>query len=134
MSLQTALRARLLANSTVATASGSKIAWDERTGLPAAVLSKVAPGRGWTHEGPNPLVQPRVQIDSYGSTRAQAQALADAVQAEMERTDSVTAGGWTFHPPAILNVDLSRTPEDLPGGGKAYLVTQDYTFWAQPAE
>lgn len=134
MSLQGALRARLLANAGVAAASGSKVAWDERTGLPGVVLSKVSPGQSWTHDGLNPLVQPRVQIDSYGATRTQAQDLADAVQEEMQRTSATTVGGWEFLPPAILNVDLSREPEDLPGGGKAYLVTQDYTFWAQPAE
>lgn len=134
MSLQTALRSRLKANSAINTASDGRVDWDERKGVPAIALYRVAPGQLWNHEGANPLRQPRVQIDCYGSSSAQAQALADAVQAEMERTDSVTVGGWTFRPPAILNVDLSRTPEDLPGGGKAYLVTQDYTFWAQPAE
>jgi hypothetical protein len=132
--LAAAFRARLLANSTIATLTGGKIAWDERTGMPAIVLTKVGPGRSWTHDGPNDLIQPRVQVDCYGGTRAEAQNIANAVQAEMERLDSTTAGGWTFMPPGELNVDLSREPDDLPGGGKAYLVTQDYTFWAQPAE
>lgn len=134
MDLQGAFRARLLANATIASASGGKIAWDERTGPKAIALYKVAPGRAWTHEGPNPLIQPRVQIDCYGGTRGEAQASADAVQAEMERLDAVIVGGWTFLPPAFLNLDISREPQDLPGGGKAYLVTQDYSFWAQPAE
>ena len=134
MGLQGALRARLLANATINTASGGKVAWDERTGLPGIALYKVAPGRAWTHDGPNPLVNPRVQIDCYGSTPAQAQALASAVQTEMERLDPLTAGGWTFMPPGQINVDISREPQELPGGTKAYLVTQDYSFWAQPAE
>ena len=134
MDIEGAFRARLLANTTINTLSGGKVAWDERTGLPGIALSKVAPGRSWTLEGPNELIQPRVQIDCFGDTRANAQALANAVQAEMERLDATTLGGWAFLPPGIINVDLSRTPEDLAGGGKVYLVTQDYSFWAQPAE
>ena len=133
MNLGDAFRARLLANATINSASGGKIAWDDRTGLPALVLTKVAPGREWTHAGPDALVNPRVQIDSYGSTRPQALALADAVQAEMERLDAVTAGGWVFTPPAFIENDLSRGAQDLPGGGKAYLITHDYTFRAKPA-
>lgn len=134
MNLPDAFRARLLANATIAATSGGKVAWDERMGPKAIALYKVAPGRAWTHDGPNPLLQPRVQIDCYGSTGSEAQANADAVQAEMERLDAVTIGGWTFLPPGQINVDISREPQDLPGGGKAYLVTHDYTFWAQPAE
>ena len=134
MDLKGALRARLLANATISSASGGLVRWDERAGLPALALYKVAPGQGWTHDGPNPLVNPRVQMDSYGRTGPEAQALADAVQAEMQRLDVVTAGGWVFLPPALLLVDLSREPQDLPGGTKAHLVTHDYSFWAQPAE
>lgn len=136
MDLQAAFRARLLANATIASLSGGRVSWGDRptsTALPAAVLTKVSPGRGWTHEGPDPLVNPRVQIDLYGASFAQIGPIAAALQAEMERDDAVTVGGWTFHPPGMLQIDQWPGPEDLLGGGKAYRIMHDYSFWARPA-
>jgi hypothetical protein len=136
MDLQAAFRARLLGNPTIANLTGGRISWGDRpssTGLPAIVLTKVSPGRAWTHEGADPMVNPRVQVDIYGATFASVGPIAAAVQAEMEREDRATVGGWKFVPPALLENDVWPGPEDLIGGGKAYRVMHDYSFWAQPA-
>lgn len=135
MTLPGALRARLLANATIA-GLVNKIAWGgvpQGTTLPYVRLSKVAPGRDWTHDGPIALVNPRFQADIWAATDVSAQAIADALQAEMERMTSVTIGGWKFCPPASIQLDQGPDPDDLAGGGQAYRILHDYSIWAQPA-
>lgn len=135
MTLPGALRARLLANATLA-GLVSKMAWGglpQGSTLPYVRLTKVAPGQEWTHEGPITLVNPRVQIDAWAATDVAAQAIADALQAEMQRLTPVTIGGWTFYPPGWLQSDTGPDVEDLTGGGKGYKVMHDYSFWAKPA-
>lgn len=135
MTLPGAFRARLLANAPLA-GLVSKIAWGglpQSTALSYMRLTKVSPGREWTHEGPIALVNPRVQIDVWASTDVGAQAIADALQAEMERLTPVTVGGWTFRPPGMILLDNGPEVEDLAGGTSAYRIIHDYRFWAQPA-
>lgn len=135
MDLQAAFRARLLGNSAIA-ALTTKIAWGglpQSATLPYVRLTKAGPGREWTHEGPIPLVNPRVQIDVFGANAAQASALAAAIQAEMERLDPVTAGGWEFLPPGMIALDRGPDVEDMAGGGQTHRIMHDYSFWAQPA-
>lgn len=136
MDLQSAFRSRLKANTTITGLVSTRIDWGDRpsvTGLPAIVLTKVGAGRAWTHAGPDPMVNPRVQIDIFGATVAAISPVVTAIQAEMERLDRATFGGWQFLPPALIENDIWAGPEDLIGGGKAYRVTQDYSFWARPA-
>lgn len=135
MDLRGALRARLLANATI---SGlvTKVAWGglpEKTTLPYIRLTKAAPGQDWTHEGPDPLERPWVQIDIYAGLTANIGTIADAVQAEMQRLTDTTIGGWTFKPPASLVSDQGPEVEDLTCGGQGLRVTHDYRFWACPA-
>lgn len=136
MDLQGAFRARLLANGGLSSASGGRITWGSRpqaAALPAVVLTKVAPGRGWTHDGPDPLVNPWLQVDFWGKTQAEVAALSAVFQTEMEWPTEVTAGGWIFLPPGLLVSEQWPGPEDLEGGGQAYRIIQDYRFWARPA-
>jgi hypothetical protein len=135
MDLQAAFRARLKAVSGLNTPTSGRIEWGTRpqgTGLPALVLTKVAPGQEWTHDGPDALVRPWVQVDIWAANNASAATLAAALQAEMQRLDPVTVGGWTFLPPGTLESDQWPAPEDLAGGGQAYRVIHDYRFWARP--
>jgi hypothetical protein len=137
MDLQAALRARLKAVAALNTPTGGRIDWGTRpvnTGLPALVLTKVAPGQEWTHEGPNALVRPWVQVDIWAASGLDAATLAGALQAEMQRLDPVTVGGWLFLPPGTLENDQWPGPEDLDGGGRAHRVIHEYRFYAQPAE
>lgn len=133
MDLQAALRARLKAATGLTT---TKIEWGDvpqLSALPYLRLTKVSPGREWTHDGPDALVNPWVQIDIFAASNASAATLSAAVQAEMERLTDTTVSGWIFKPPGMLVGDQWPGPEDLSGGGKAYRVTHDYRFWARPA-
>jgi hypothetical protein len=135
--LQLAFRARLKANSTLSELAGTRMDWGgvpQGSALPYIRLTKVAPGRDWTHDGPNPLVNPRVQLEFYGATAKQAADLAAAAQAEMERLDEVTVEGWTFLPPGQIEIEQGPEPDDLPGGITVYRLMHDYSFFAQPAE
>ena len=94
MGLQDAFRARLLAAGAIAALVDDRIYWGKRpqnAPLPGVVLTKVAPGQGWTHEGPDPLVNPWVQIDVYAASLPSASSVASALQAEMQRIDPVSA-------------------------------------------
>lgn len=135
MDLQAAFRARLVANTTINSLTGGRVAWGGRpqgAALPAIVLTKAAPGQDWTHGGTDGLIRPWVQFDIWSATYPSGAAIAAAVQSEMQRLTDVTAGGWVFKAPGELVGDQWPGPEDLPGGGTAYRVIQDYRFWAQP--
>jgi hypothetical protein len=134
MDLQAAFRARLLTNTTFA-GLVTKVAWGgvpEKTSLPYIRLTKSSAGREWTHEGPNPLVNPRVQIDVFAASERDLGPIAAALQDEMERLTPVDAGGWTFLPPGVIELDEWPGVDDMNGGGQAYRVIHDYRFYAQP--
>jgi len=136
MDLQAAFRARLLANSTIASLTGGRVSWGGRpqsAALPAVVLTKAAPGQDWTHGGTDGLVRPWVQIDIWSATQPSGAAIAAAVQAEMERLDATTVEGWTFAAPGQIVGEQWPGPEDLVGGGTAYRIIHDYRFWARAA-
>ena len=136
MDLQAAFRARLLADSTVNSLTGGRVSWGGRpqsAALPAVVLTKAAPGQDWTHSGTDGLVRPWVQIDIWSATQPSGADIAAAIQAEMERLDATTVGGWTFEAPGQIVGDQWPGPEDLVGGGTAYRIIQDYRFWARAA-
>lgn len=136
MDLQAAFRARLKAVAALNTPTGGRIEWGQvpqGAPLPYLVLTKATPGRDWTHDGPNALVRPRIQIDIYADGNAKAATLASALQAEMERLDDVIAGGWKFSAPAFLVTDRWPGPEEQPGGQVVFRIGQDYELWARPA-
>lgn len=136
MDLQAAILARLWPSGALS-AAVNRAAWGgvpEKTTLDYLVLSKVDAGQQWTHSGPDQLVYPWVQFDIYGATRPRAAAIAAALQAEMQRLDRVTVGGWHFDPPAELINDQWTGPETLVGGGEAYRIMHEYRFYAQPEE
>lgn len=135
MDLQGAFRARLLANATIA-AHVTKIAWGglpQKTALPYLRLTKAATGQEWTHDGPDPLLHPWVQIDIFAAPSSEVGVIVRAIEAEMQRLDNVTIEGWSFLPPGIVVRDFGPELQELPGGGQAFLISQDYRFWAVPA-
>jgi len=126
--MEEALVARLKAAAGV----GGVVAWGElpRAGaLPSTMLTFIAPGREWTHEGVVGLERSRVQIDSWAATSVVALAAARAVLAEMET--AVTIAGVVFEP-AQLEGRMGPEPDDLTGGGKVWRVMQDFTFYHEP--
>jgi hypothetical protein len=133
------LRARLLGLPALA-AITDKVSWyDLPRGLwrAAVLLTDVAPGESWTHEGPMALANPRVQFDCYAEAEADARTLGRIIKAELQRTDEVTIGETIFQPPAQLNIRL-RSREELAGSDsqparELYRVLQDFSFFTRPA-
>jgi hypothetical protein len=81
--METALRARLLGNTTAQT----RVDWGLRPqgkSLPAIRLTVVSSPRDYTMEGPQATQQYRVQADCYGATYGAAKELGDAVTAILE--------------------------------------------------
>lgn len=113
--MRTALRTRLLADATLAGLLGQNVAWDDRPragGLPALMLTQIAPGRDYTHDGPDGLDFPWVQFDLFAESAQSIDAIATALLAEME--SGATAGGVRFHP-GFLEGDRGMPSEVLDG-------------------
>ncbi len=134
MELEDALLERLLAVAPLAAIIGTRGAWFERPKVfPSMTLDNVFAGEVWTHDGPNGLVSgARVQIDFWALKVAQARDASVALCAEMARTDEVTAGGWRFLPPAMLNLK-QRLTDTVDGKTTLFRILHDFTFDATPA-
>jgi len=106
--------------------------WDR-----ACLLTPASADDLWTHEGVNPLAEPRVQIDWYCALQSEASALWEACKAELQRMDPVTVGGTVFLPPCVLNLKMFDTDQiggtDSAPGRKVYRAMQDFSFFTQPA-
>ncbi len=125
------LRARLLGQSSIAAkvAGGTAVSWHERPatlGFPAVVLTKITPGREWTHDGPDGLDRVRVQFDFFGLDPVALFALRAAVQAEMEQAR--LQGSVGFHV-GMLVTDFGADPETLADGTRVYRLVQEYEFF-----
>lgn len=129
MPMEEDLVARLTGDAAVAAIVGQRVSWFGRQrgdGFPALVLSKISPGREWTHDGPDELDRPRVQIDAYSDDPDEALALSRAVRAEMETTADV--GDTRFHP-AMIDTDQLVDDGELDGGQPLFRAVQDYQFY-----
>lgn len=125
------LRGRIAANAAVAAIVGSAVSWFEKNrkkNYPAVILNTIDAGRDYHHGGASGLDEPRVQIDSYGTTPAQADALALAVRAAMEAAQTY---GSTVFGPGFLESENTFTEGEQDGGQRLYRVSQDYTFTIQ---
>lgn len=128
MTMRGDLRARLEADAGIAAIVGGAVSWFEknrRNVYPAVILNGIDPGRDYTHQGPDGLDLPRVQIDSYGTTAAQADALGLAVRAAMEPAQTF---GSTAFGPGFLEGENTFAEGEQDGGQSLYRVSQDYTF------
>lgn len=129
--MEEALLARLLAASPIAAIVGDRVDWDDRSDpMPSLTLTKVSPGREWTHDGPDGLDDPRVQFDCWASTKAARTALARAVLAEMEQPR--VAAGWRFHEGSV-ELERWTREDDLPGEIPVFRAQLDFTFFHQEA-
>jgi Protein of unknown function (DUF3168) len=132
MTMRADLRARIENDAAVNAIVGGAVAWFERKrgdGFPCVILNTIDPGRDYDHEGPDALENPRVQIDSYGRTPAEADALCLAVRAVMEA--AATEGETRFWG-AFLEGENTFAEGEQDGGGRVYRVSQDYTFFFKP--
>jgi hypothetical protein len=131
MAMETDLLTRLQAVAGLAPVA-PRIAWLERKRsatpeFPALVLTLIAPGREYTHSGPDGLDRAWVQFDFYGQSATQLWALFAALQAAIEAPTPVDVGGTRFHI-AMLNNKRHPEPEDLAGGGRVFRLRADFQF------
>ena len=95
--MQTQLRARFLADSTISTNCGTRVDWSERPQgkpLPAITLEIVLGQRDQTMDGLQATQGPDIQIDCWAETRAMAVTLREAAIALIAAT--ATQGGVRF--------------------------------------
>ena len=129
MAMEEALIARLAGAAGIAALAGSRISWAGRVRgdpLPCLVLHLIAPGRAWSHDGPDGLDHPRVQFDAWAATLDDALALARAVRGEMEQAAS--QDGVTFHPAMLASAQWTDEGEQ-DGGSPLFRASQDFQFY-----
>lgn len=127
---------RLTGVTAIADLAGDRISWFARVrgdAGPAVVLNVISAGRMWTHDGPDGLDHPRLQVDSYGETELQAVALARAVRTELEQAADVALPGgvvWRFHP-AMQDGEGWAHEGEQDGGAPLFRVSRDYFLYHQ---
>lgn len=131
MTMHGDLRMRLKDDAGVAAIVGDAVRWFEKNrtdSYPCVILNTIDAGRDYTHDGPDPLEYPRVQIDCYGTTPAEADALSLVVRAAME-----AAGTWgaTRFGPGFLESENSFTEGEQDGGQRLTRLSLDFTFYHQ---
>lgn len=120
------LRARLKANSTVTAITGTAIDWNRRTGMPALVLYHITPGRTYSHDGATDLQGSRIQFDCMSKSLPQAEALFNAVLAEMEQAKTV---GSTAFSMSFLDGERDMPTVDIDGVGAVGGISADFIVW-----
>ncbi len=129
MAMEEDLVARLVADAEVSALVGDGVSWFERNrsdALPVLVLTKVSPGRDYTHGGTDGLDGPRVQFDCLGATMDEALALKRAVLACMEPAASV--GDTQFHT-AFLEGETWISQGEQDGGDPLFQLSLDFIFY-----
>lgn len=97
--------------------------------LPALVFNLISDLPDYSNDGQTGLTQARIQLDAYGSTYAQAKAVARAANARISGWRAVV-GGWTIQGVFQQNARDTFThdaPEKIPG------VSTDFIVWAHAA-
>lgn len=125
--METALRARLLADTGVKALAGNRTFWTVRkqgSPLPCVVLNTVADNRTQHMAGFNGFRSTRVQVDCYAADKAGAAALREAVIAAL--VPETTISGVTFLR-AFVNSVLDRGEETDAGFIHRELV--DLNIW-----
>lgn len=113
--METALRARLLANPAVSAIAGTRVDWvqrPQRSAYPAVVLQIVSAARPQHMSGLTSFRRSRVQIDCFATTQKQAVELCEAVIAAITPAD---ASGSTEFLRGFVN-DVRDLGEETEGG------------------
>lgn len=131
--MEEALLARLQANVALAALVVTRVNWLERPpkdALPGVTLSIISSGRAYHHEGTDGLHGARVRVDSWGATYESAKRTAHATRDAIEPADIVA--GIAFNRSFQIG-ERDLGPDDIPGGGKVFRVSQDFRVWWKPA-
>jgi hypothetical protein len=128
------LVARLIAAPPVAALCGERWSWFGRQrgdSVPAGSLTKISPGREWTHDGPDQLDRPRVQIDIWAASDLACAAAARAVRDEMEQAR--IAGSTKFHPAQLSGEGWDEEVDAAQAGGlggeRLFRIRMDFLFY-----
>ncbi|AHE55909.1 tail completion protein gp17 [Sphingomonas sanxanigenens] len=130
--MEESLRNRLLAYADLSALVARRIWWIDRpqgSSLPALTLQLISPNRTYTLDGPSGFYGPRVQFDSWGASYADAKLVSRIVTAAVELP--ATADGIRFDA-GFIDSERDMPITDIPGGGKAYRVSQDFFVWWKP--
>lgn len=127
------LVARLCANPAIAAIVGDRVSFLERpqsAGFHCITLTKVSPGRDYTHSGADGLDGPRVQADYWGSDDMLLLTLRNEVRIEMESPDPITGKdvGSTRFWPAELEGEQGLTTEYLSDQTPIRRMMDDFQF------
>lgn len=131
--MQEALTARLLAAPTVAAIFSDRINWGVRPQgdpLPGAVLQVIYPGRMYTQAGADGIGNPRLQVDVYAATAAQALAGARAIRDLLEIPAIVDGIDFSI---SVQDAERGPVTEDIGGGAEAQRYSMDFIVWFSPA-
>jgi hypothetical protein len=135
-----AIRARLLAMSPVTSLVASRV-WTgilpQEPAVPAAVVTEISEVPGTHLRGPMATTESRVQVDAWATTKASADALAEAINGDGLGSSATGLRGWVgslgspaFDVQAILPGD-ART-EYFADEKRLWRVSRDYrVFWRQ---
>lgn len=122
--MEEALRALLKADSGLITLTSTRIDWGARTqgaGSPAVVLHRISGVRGQHMQGPDGLIESRVQVDCLGATYALAKETARAVIAVLNGHR-----GGVFQ---RIFVESERDDHDLSPPDPLYRTRLDLLIW-----
>ena len=120
MSLETKLYALLSADAGVTEIASTRIyplVAPQEAALPHVVYTRVSSGREYSLSGYSNLENPRMQIDCYGTTYAEAKALSEAVI-------SALRGAMTFG-------TASDDPQEIFEEDETFRVSIDFSIWNQ---
>lgn len=126
MAMEEALVAWLVSAGTLAE---DRVSWFQRVrgdAVPAITLSKISPGRDYTHDGPDELDLPRVQFDAWAETDELAVALARQIRPLIE--GGGISEGNLFHPGELVG-ELWAAEGEQDGGAQLYRAMQDFQFY-----
>jgi hypothetical protein len=130
------LLTRLSATPAIVLRTVDRMGWHERgrrwSNADAIVMTPIAPGIEYRHDGPDALEFAWVQFDLWSNDAAALPVLVKLLRDEMERAPSVTVGSTKFYP-AFVEGDRTAVPEDLDGGTRMYRRIVDFRFYHEPA-
>lgn len=132
--IRAALRAYLLADSTIASLVGTRmypVKLPQGTALASIVFTRVSGLSGVTSSGREGLSRPRVQIDCWAPTMDAAATLADRVKERIEGFKGAIQ--WDENSPGnqvtVQGVFFDSEREDYDDTAKLHRVSHDYLIW-----
>jgi hypothetical protein len=127
------LRKRLLDDAATAALVGQNVDWLTRPragSLPALTLQMIERGQDYSHDGPSATFGSLVQLDAWGRTQAEADAVALAAIGELHAAVTAAHSGKTIaFTGGQVEGDRDLPAERLDGGAEVYRQSADIRIW-----